>query len=604
MRSSTAAVTASALALLSLLAATPPAQAAPPSDRAPASVRSKTWDVSRVRSAKAAKRPAQKSRTATAATPAAHDVTGDGRADLVAQLPSADAGSLRVYAGNGATTSNPWEPTYVATSPRWTFADFLLLADVTGDGRADVIARDPAADAGTLWVYPNDGSGSGDPWPDRFAAGTGWNVADKILAGDVTGDGHADLLVRDPSSANGTLLVYPGDGSGTSNPWTGSPIWSGTGWNLAQMLMLGDVTGDGRPEVVARDGNGAILVYPHNGSTSTNFWTSIVNGSPSGWNASDQLSMADVTADGHPDLIARDTSGKLWIHPWQSSTTGRMWSATTRIPAGEGFTYALEVVTGDIDGDGTPELVARVARSGDLWLLPNNGAATGNPWPSRVSAGTDWGFASQVLLGDVNGDSLQDLLAVDSRVSNGTLWIYLNNGSATAPHWTARYGGGIGWNIFNHLMVGDVTGDGLADIVGRDDTGDLYAYPGNASTTDFPWEPRAWVGSNWQTATRLALGDVDGDGIADLVDLENDGSLWVFRTGASTDPLAIPGDWAGTRSLNLGYVTGGSGPDLVVGTASGALSIYAFTGATSGNPWSGTPRSGGDGFQDAVSLAL
>ncbi|GII85158.1 hypothetical protein Ssi03_31480 [Sphaerisporangium siamense] len=614
----TTVVTTLAMAVLTVLAVAPAAQAAPGDERAratpgparpgkptspPGRMKSKKWDVSGIRSKKAAKSPAPSSRTA-ASTPAAGDVTGDGRADLVAHLSNPDAGSLRVHADNGATTSNPWESTYVATSPKWVFADILLLADVTGDGRADVIARDPAASAGALWVYPNDGSGSADPWPNRFGAGTGWNTVNKILVADVTGDGRPDLLARNPSSDGGTLLVYPNNGSVTSNPWTRSPIWSGSGWNLAQAMMLGDVTGDGRPEIVARDGNGAILVYPHNGATSTNFWTSIVYGSRGGWNASDRLSMADVTADGHPDLIARDTSGALWIHPWQSSTAGAMWSATTRFPAGQGFAYATEVVPGDVDGDGRPELVAQVARSGDLWLLPNTKAATGNPWPSRVSAGAGWGFASQVLLGDVNGDHLQDLLVVDKNVSNGTLWIYPNNGAATGPRWTSRYFGGTGWNIFDHLMVGDVTGDGLTDVVGRDDTGDLYAYPGNGSATAFPWTPRAWVGSNWQTATRLALGDVDHDGIADLVDLENDGSLWVFPTGASTDPIAIPGAWAGTRSINLGYVTGGPGPDLVTADASGRLSIYAANGATSGVPWSGTPRSGGDGFQDAISLVL
>lgn len=293
--------------------------------------KTKKWDVRGIRAKTLAVPPgltarSGSSRTAATPSPTANDVTGDGRADLVAQLSGADAGALRVYTGNGATTSTPWETTYTATPPQWEFADTLIVADVTGDDRADVVVRDPSANNGTLYIYPNDGSGSANPWPSRFAAGTGWNIVDRILVGDVTGDGRPDLLARNPVESDGTLYVYPNNGSVTSNPWTQSPIWSGNGWNLAQMMMLDDVTGDGKPEIVARDTTGALLVYPHNGSTTSNFWTSIVYGSTGGWSSTDRLSMDDVTGDGHPDVISRDPSGALWIHPWQSATAGSMWS--------------------------------------------------------------------------------------------------------------------------------------------------------------------------------------------------------------------------------------------------------------------------------------
>ncbi|WP_370615384.1 FG-GAP repeat domain-containing protein [Mumia sp. Pv 4-285] len=529
------------------------------------------------------------------------DVTGDGRADLVAQMSAADAGAIRIYDTTGSTTSNPWEETYRTTATRWEFADLAVLADVTGDAKDDLIVRDPGADGGTLWIYPNNGDPA-DPWTTRVHAGTGWNLADTIRVGDVTGDGSADLLVRDPSNSGGTLWVYRGNGSTTSNPWTQSPIWSGTGWNLANALMLGDATGDGNPDIVARDGSGNILVYPHNGATTSNFWTSIVTG-VTGFGLGDRLELADVTADGRPDIIARTESGTLRVHPSLGTTPGSMWSPSTSFPAGSGFTYATGILVGDVDGDGRPELAARLGTGQSLFVLPNNGSTSGNPWTTLRAAGTEWGFASRILVDDVNGDGRQDLLVLDRAAANGTLWIYLHNGAATGNPWPSRYFAGTGWNIFDMILAGDVTGDGKSDLVGRQPGGDLYAYPGNGSTTSFPWDPRVWVGSNWQQASQLALHDFDDDGYADLVDLENDGSLWVFPT-ATGDPITIDGDWSGVTSLDVAHVDGTGHPDLVVRDSSGSVWIHPGNGATASNPWTAPRRFGGNGFESAISFGM
>ncbi|OPZ03696.1 MAG: FG-GAP repeat protein [candidate division BRC1 bacterium ADurb.BinA292] len=78
--------------------------------------------------------------------------------------------------------------------------------------------------------------------------------------GDFTGDGKPDLIAR---QNNGVLWLYSGAGSGT---WA-EPIQIGTGW--AQMTALfgpGDMNGDGNPDVLARHSSGALLLYTGNGS--------------------------------------------------------------------------------------------------------------------------------------------------------------------------------------------------------------------------------------------------------------------------------------------------------------------------------------------------
>ncbi|WP_456696753.1 FG-GAP repeat domain-containing protein [Aeromicrobium sp. P5_D10] len=570
-----------------------------------------TWDVSKIRSKKAGKKgslakgpDAVQKRlggSALTTTPTAPDVTGDGRADLVAQLPSADAGAIRIHSNNGSTTSNPWSATFQTTSTRWDFADLAVLADVNDDGKDDLIVRDPKVDNGTLWIYPNNGDAA-DPWTTRIHAGSGWNLADTIRVGDITGDGKVDLLVRDPGNSGGTLWVYKGNGSTTSNPWTVSPIWSGSGWNLANALMMGDATGDGNLDIVARDNSGNILVYPHNGATTSNFWTSIITGA-TGFNVSERLELADVTADGKPDIVARSESGSVKVHPALGTTPGGMWSASNSFAAGTGFAYAAGLLVGDVDGNGKPELAARLGTGQNLVIYPHNGSNTANPWTTQRAAGTEWGFASNILVEDVNGDTRQDLLVLDRTAANGTLWIYLHNGSATGNPWPTRQFAGTGWNIFNMIVAGDVTGDGKADLVGREPGGELYAYPGNGSTSSFPWDPRAWVGSNWQYASKLTLEDIDKDGIADLIDLENDDSLWVFSSDTG-EPISIPGTWSDVASLDIAHVDGNSNPDLVVRDDSGSVWIHPGNGATTSNPWTAPRRSGGSGFQTAISFGL
>jgi hypothetical protein len=91
--------------------------------------------------------------------------------------------------------------------------------DVSGDGRADVLARDAA---GVLWLYRGNGSGG-------VGAGTqvstGWqSMTALVTPGNWDRAGGNDLLVRDSS---GRLWLYPGDNAGGY----GAPTQIGSGWN-------------------------------------------------------------------------------------------------------------------------------------------------------------------------------------------------------------------------------------------------------------------------------------------------------------------------------------------------------------------------------------
>lgn len=501
-------------------------------------------------------------------------------ANLVARHPDPSSADLWVYANNG--TSTPWTTRQLA-GDQWRFADVLLVGDVNGDGRPDVVARDPHVAHGTLWIYLNNGTST--PWTTRTSAGTGWDFASAMMLGDVNGDGRADLVTRDPAVDQGTMYVYPNNG--TANPWP-TRFWAGTGWNLASTVMLGDVNSDGKPDIVARDGGGALWVYPGNGSPTSNPWTTSRIGAGTGWNLATSLALGDVTGDGRPDVVIRDGTGALYVYPNSGATSGNPFTVA-RSQLGSGFTFADTLLLGDVNGDGRPDLIARPG--GDLWVY------AGPSWTTRNSAGTGWEALDQFAIADLNGDGHPDLVGRNPALDNGTLWLYPGDGTAdpwtAAPTWI-----GTGWNLADTVLLGDLTGDGHPDILVRDTSGNLWIYPSSGATTGNPFTvPRTWAGTGWGTASALALADVDGDGYADLVDLEQDGSMWIYLT-ASTTPIRVTGDWSTTTAMLVGDVTGDGRPDLVTRDTSGALWVHPNNGSTTGDPWT-TSTAAGTGWQYA-----
>jgi hypothetical protein len=142
----------------------------------------------------------------------------------------------------------------------------VASGDVTGDGRADLVARRPD---GTLWLYAN-GSSNTAPYSTGSLIGTGWQGFAWFLVGDVTGDGRADIVAAKP---DGTLWLYTNGGDNTSPYSTG--ILIGSAWQQFNHVTLADVTGDGRADLVASKPDGTLWLYTNNGSNTSPYDTGI-----------------------------------------------------------------------------------------------------------------------------------------------------------------------------------------------------------------------------------------------------------------------------------------------------------------------------------------
>ncbi|MFI1724760.1 trypsin-like serine protease [Streptomyces sp. NPDC020489] len=147
----------------------------------------------------------------------------------------------------------------------------ITPGDLTGDYKPDVVSVDSA---GKAWLYPGKGNGTFSARV-QIGTGTGWNAYNMVRGkGDFTGDGKADLLARNRS--NGALYLYKGTGK-ASSPFSARVkvrTWSSTTYNAFD--AIGDITGDGKADFLARTPGGTLYLYKGTGKgTSEIFATRI-----------------------------------------------------------------------------------------------------------------------------------------------------------------------------------------------------------------------------------------------------------------------------------------------------------------------------------------
>jgi hypothetical protein len=145
------------------------------------------------------------------------DFNGDGKDDILTINPSTGAGVLRQSAGgSGAWTgwTNYWAPLPTSHTE-------VYVGDFNGDGRADILTRDPSTGNAVMRLSMTSG-GNWSSWTNYWAA---WPVSySGVNVGDYNGGGVSDILTTDPVTGNTVLrqsVVTSGSWSGWSNKWAG-----------------------------------------------------------------------------------------------------------------------------------------------------------------------------------------------------------------------------------------------------------------------------------------------------------------------------------------------------------------------------------------------
>jgi hypothetical protein len=253
------------------------------------------------------------------------------------------------------------------------------------------------------------------------------------------------------------------------------------------------------------------------------------------------------------------------------------------LPYGSGFTGGVRVATGDVNNDGAPDIITGAGRGGTGHVKVFDGTS-GAELRSFFAYGPSFGSGVFVGSGDVDGDGWDDIVTGQDTDGDPHVKIFSGRSGDVLGSWFAydpAFAGGV------RVAAGDVTGDGRAELFTGSGAGGIPGVPhakvfgvGGNEIRDF------WPYGDVQAGMFIAGGDVSGDDLADIVTGIDSGfqtHVKVFD-GVTNDELRsfFPYEKGFTGGVRVaaGDLDGDGHAEIVTGTGVGAAHVKVFDGLT------------------------
>ncbi len=347
----------------------------------------------------------------------------------------------------------------------------------------------------------------------------------------------------------------------TLDTFSGSTHWSteftvNSGWNSFDTYprLVGDVNGDGKADIIGFSGSSAYTVVSlSTGSSfaSSTTWSTEFSGT-TGWTSFDTYPrlVGDVNGDGKVDIIGFSGSS---AHTVVSLSTGSSFASSTtwstEFSGTTGWTSfdTYPRLVGDVNGDGKADIIGFSGSSAYTVVSLSTGSsfASSTTWSTEFSGTTGWTSFDTYprLVGDVNGDGKADIVGFGSTATV----VALSTGTSFTSYttWSTEFTVNSGWNSFDYYprWIGDVNGDGKADIVGFASSYTVVALSTGTSFASFThWSTEFTVNSGWTSFDiypRL-VNDANGDGNADIVGFGSSYTVVALSTSPTPLPTSFP----------------------------------------------------------------
>ena len=556
------------------------------------------------------------------------DVDGDGRPEILA-APGAAGSEVRIFDGRNYALRHRFTP-----YGTWGSGVYVAAADMTGDQKAEVVASTgPGCCTGARFF---------DPLTPRelagfFLFGNQAVSGARIAAADFTGDGRGELaVVRAAPPETGRVSLYAMNGGGTPfrsfTAFAGDPESEvaagnlagtssaevvvsgqgqvraydvGTGTVLASLIPFGpqlrriavavaDVDGDGGNDIVTAEHTPdglQVKSFDLSGRQLASFFAL-----DAGLAAGASVAAADLTGDGRAEIVlgSGPTFGEERVAVF----------GPTGAPLG-GFTYdepffagGVRVALGDVLGDGQPEIVTApgAGRAPEIRVYDHEFAAIRNPVASFLAYGSAFSGGVYVATGDVLGDRRPEIVTAPGPGLEPRVKLFAADGRELGSFlaFEADYRGGV------RVALGDVDADGKAEIaVGR------AAGPPQLRILDARGEQRiAIVPPTAGSGVEFGLADLAGDGRSELLisDPSGPGVLAILDSATGSVLARFPGragratgldvDGDGRDEIVVAHQSHGGRVSLIRGNGKTIRSFLAYPGFGGGVFVAAAPRSG------------
>lgn len=344
------------------------------------------------------------------------DFNRDGKPDLV--VTQNGGAAVSILTNNTLPTTQPGGRNFIAphilTHGHGNMADGIAVADFNHDGIPD-IATSYLEDNTVQVLLGNGGS--------NFQAASVYPVGKQpywVVAADLNNDGYPDLITANTTDGTISVLMNKADGSGTFQPAVSYPVG-----NLPYQLAVGDLNGDGIPDIAVADygANTVTILYGSTSGTFGNPQTLSTCTNPYG------VAIGDFRHSGQNDVAVTcfhtaqlEVFLNSGMHPYQPPPLPTTFESPEMYSTDS---FPTSLVTGDFNRDGNLDIVTGNSIANDVSFFAGVGDGSFKPAVNSFALN----FPDSIAAGDVNGDGIPDIVAVAANFNRATVLIGKGDGT-------------------------------------------------------------------------------------------------------------------------------------------------------------------------------